>query len=148
MNWYNSLHFFHIFWLFLTTSKWKEILFWNSKITEAILEDITVGDIFRKYFLIEIHKLYCSTKFHVRNGHLDQVLFCLFLNPYNYMIFEVFGSLFTFIVLLQKHCKTSPSYFNFCVAGLNLGICAEKEQARRSFTNTSMVIFLQGFKNK
>ena len=31
---------------------------------------------------------------------LEYVLFWIYLNPYNHMIFEVFGTLFTFIVLL------------------------------------------------
>ena len=29
------------------------------------------------------------------------------------MIFEVFGTLFTFLVLLQKSCESSPSLFFF-----------------------------------
>ena len=33
-------------------------------------------------------------------GLVEYVLFWLCLNPYNHMIFEVFGTLFTFIVLL------------------------------------------------
>ena len=55
-------------------------------------------------------------------------------------------------------CKTSPSSFNFGMAGLNLGRWAEKEQARRKFTrpveqnykskqpNTSKIILPHGFK--
>ena len=50
------------------------------------------------------------------------------------MIFEVFSTLFTFLVLvLQKPCQFSPSSCNFGVAGLNLGRLAEKKSLGRIY---------------
>ena len=43
--------------------------FSTSKITEAILEKITVRDIFQTQLHIEIHKLYWTTKRQVRKWH-------------------------------------------------------------------------------
>ena len=43
--------------------------FSNSKITEAILEEITVREIFKTQFHIESHNLCLETRQKVRNGH-------------------------------------------------------------------------------
>ena len=62
------------------------------------------------------------------------------LHPWGKMIFEVFGTIFTYIYSFALEPEARglvnflPSCFNFCMVGLNLGRWVENEQARRKFT--------------
>ena len=115
--------------------KYNFLIFWILRMAMVILFSYKNRIIKQLFIIIKRKQLTSSQGFYIfhtlHNLSNSRSYFVYF---YNNMIFEVFGPLFTFKVLLQKPCKTSPSYFNFGVAGLNLGRWAEKEQARRSFT--------------
>ena len=70
--------------------------FLNSKITEAILEEITDCSIIRTYFLIDFWKLWVNSRYQIRKGHyLVRPLFTVFshiLSNLYFVLWLVMGS--------------------------------------------------------
>ena len=63
-----------------------------------LVEELLVLEAFKE--IIQQERLILLGEFSGRFFNLEDVLFLSYFNPYSHMIFEVFGTLFTFLILL------------------------------------------------
>ena len=90
--------------------------FLNSKITEAILEEITDCSIIRTYFLIDFWKLWVNSRYQIRKGHyLVRPLFTVFSHILSNLYFVLW-------LVMDSGSKSRVRVgFEYCFSGSDRG---------------------------